>query len=75
MKKQLIVRFMTVPHPPAVQHDQIQDNVPRDQRDLRTTLKAKVLENRFGHFHCVMARTYSHVCLQHVVVMNGPHFN
>jgi hypothetical protein len=75
MRKQMIVRFMTVPNPPAVQHEQIQDNVPRDQRDLRTTLKAEVLENRFGHFHCVLARMYSDGCMQHVIVMNGPHFN
>ena len=73
--QQIIVRFMTVPHQPAVQHEQIQDNVPRDQRDLRTTLKAEVLENRFGHFHCVLAHMYSVVCMQHVIVMNGPHLN
>jgi hypothetical protein len=75
MRKQMIVRFMTVPHPPAVQHEQIQDNVPRDQRDLEASLKAEVLENRFGNFHCVMARMYSDVCIKQVIVMNGPHFN
>ena len=73
--QQIIVRFMTVSNPPAVQHEQIQDNVPRDQQDLGASMKAAVLENRFGHFHCVLAHMYSAVCLQQVIVMNGPHFN
>jgi hypothetical protein len=73
--QQIIVRFMTVPKQTAVQHEQIQDNVPRDQRDLEASLKAAVLENRFGNFHCVLAHMYSDVCMQQVIVMNGQHFN
>ena len=75
MRKQMIVRFMTVPHPPAVQHEQIQDNVPRYQQDLGASLKAAVLETRFGNFHCVLDHMYCAVCMQQVIVMNGPHFN